>query len=403
LQIKPGIKLFYRQNKMTPTYTFHTYLKGGLTDETPSNNGFHNILASLLTKGYANIDEDTLKEDLENTSTSLSGFAGKNAYGLTMHGLTEKVEAMMAHFFGSLTESSFQEKTYERIKTLTLRSIENQKKDPIRNTFNEANKLMFGEHPYSLSMLGTQESVENLSASKIKGFHDNKLGSKELLFTYCGDLELTELLDILGPHFDKLDDRKEEKFNHKPISPQSEEQSYIELSREQTHIFIGFPTKEIKAKENLYLKMLSAHLSGQSSKLFVEVRDKQGLCYTAQPVHFMGLEGGYWGIYIACGNDKTNRAIEAIEAILNEAMASGLTLKEFKTIKKNIDGQALLNIQTNDDFANLYSIPLLQGFGIDHFHKTNLEIKNLAHEQFKRGLKKLASRPWKRVIVGQKS
>jgi len=400
LTLKPGIKLLYRQNSITPTYTLHSYIKGGLTDETLQNNGYHNLLASCITKGYDKISEDTINEDLENTSTSLSGFAGKNAYGITMHGLTNKIDEMLEHFFGSLIEPTFKQQTFSRIKTLTLRSIVNQKKDPIRTIFNEANKLMFGDHPYSYNSLGTSKTLKSLTAKKVLDFHLESLKQKELLFTYCGDLTLDELMNILSPHVDKLAARKTLKPQHKVMQPITNKLSHIKLEREQTHIFIGFPSKEIKEKENLYLKILSAHLSGQSSKLFVEVRDRQGLCYTAQPIHFMGLEGGYWGIYIACGNDKTTSAITAIEEILEETLQTGLTLKEFKTVKKNIEGQTLLNVQTNEDFASLYSIPLLQGFGVDHFHKTNLQIEKLTHEKFKTEVKKLKKRSWKTIIVG---
>ncbi len=75
---------------------------------------------------------------------------------------------------------------------------------------------------------------------------------------------------------------------------------------------IGAPAFNISQKEDLFLKMISTHLSGQSSDLFVEVRDKQGLCYSVSPVHVSALEAGCWGIYIGAGHERTDLAIEAI-------------------------------------------------------------------------------------------
>ena len=147
--------------------------------------------------------------------------------------------------------------------------------------------------------------------------------------------------------------------------------------------------------------MITTHLSGQSSELFVEVRDRQGLCYTAQPVHFMALEGGYWGIYMASGYDKVTRAIEAINGIINNIAENGISKSEFLRIKKMIEGQNLVNIQTNEDYAGLYSVPALQGFGLDYFYKSNNLIKKMTYEDFLKGIRKVFKKKWSTVVVGR--
>ena len=129
-------------------------------------------------------------------------------------------------------------------------------------------------------------------------------------------------------------------------------------------------------RENLYLKMLTAHLSGQSSELFVEVRDRKGLCYTAQPVHFLALEAGYWGIYMASGHDKVPKALDSIKNIIANIQAKGLQKNQFQRIKRMIQGQSLLAVQTNEDYANIYSTTTLHGHSLDHYHLENEAIQN---------------------------
>ena len=147
--------------------------------------------------------------------------------------------------------------------------------------------------------------------------------------------------------------------------------------------------------------MLSSHLSGQSSELFVEVRDRQGLCYTAQHVHFTALEGGYFGIYMASGHDKTPAAIKAIKDILNKIRENGLPEEDFLRIKKMIRGQNLINVQTNEDYASIYSVAVLQGEGLDYWHDKNKEIEELKYADFQKQIKSILSRKWNTVIVGR--
>ena len=147
--------------------------------------------------------------------------------------------------------------------------------------------------------------------------------------------------------------------------------------------------------------MINTFLSGQSSELFVDLRDRMGLCYAAQPIHFLALEAGYFGIYMATGHDKVTPALNAIRKIIDRIKTSGITEEEFKQTKMMIEGQNLLNIQTNEDYAAIYSVPILQGLGIDYFYNNNQEIKDLPYEKFQKTIAEIFSRSWNTVIVGR--
>ena len=147
--------------------------------------------------------------------------------------------------------------------------------------------------------------------------------------------------------------------------------------------------------------MITAHLSGQSSDLFVEVRDKQGLCYSVSPIHVSALEAGCWGIYIGSGHDKTEAAIKAIMHILDGLRDNGIKQEEFERIKTMIDGQNLLGIQTNEDYAQFYSIPVLHGLGLDFPHKNNESIRNANYKGFQSFLKKFFGQKWNIIQAGR--
>lgn len=400
ISLKKGIKLLHRHNTMTPTFSMHTYLRGGITEETKNNNGIYHLLCALMTKGFKNKKYDALQEELEEMSASLSGFSGKNAYGLTLHGQSDHFTKLSDLFFQSLLRPLMPAKFLKHEKEMALRSLENQKEDPVRVCFKELSKIFFNKHPYSQALLGTKESLKKISREKVHQLHEQNLKHKEILITYCGDLEAQEVIETILPHIDSLKPRNEKKLQFKKYTPQKPLTKHLTFNREQTHIFTGIPCGKLEDEENLYLKMLTAHLSGQSSELFVEVRDRQGLCYTAQPVHFMALEGGYWGIYMASGHDKATLAKEALKNLIEKIRKHGLSKSEFTRIKDMIEGQALINVQTNEDYANIYAIPTLQGQGLDYYHQSNKQIRSLRHSDFQKGIKKVLSKEFSHISVG---
>lgn len=401
--LKRGIKLIHRPNAMTPTFVMHAYVKGGLANENKSNCGTHYILGRSISYGYPKFPYEKLKTDLENKSAALSGFSGKNAYGLTMHGQTDHKEELFQHFFKTLLTPSFPSKLVNLEKKLVLRALENQKEDPLKACFKTFNSLIFNKHHYSLDIIGTPKSIKGVSSKTLKELHHKNVSKSELVFTFCGDLDAEEVIDLINKYIDSLKPRNFKKTKIKEPKSILGERKFIEFDREQTQIFIGTAGYSIGHKEDIFLKMITAHLSGQSSELFVEVRDRQGLCYAVQPIHHAALEGGYWGIYIGAGSDKTEAAKEAIMAIIKKLSKNGLTKDEFERTKKMMAGNNLLNIQTNDDYANIYSVPVLHSLDIDYTHLVNEKIKKVKHTEFNRFIKKFFASEWNIIEVGPKA
>lgn len=401
IELKKGIKLLYRKNPMAPTFVLHSYMKGGLSEESSSNNGIYHLLCALLTKGHKKLKYEKLQSILEERSASFSGFSGKNAYGLTMHGQSENFGELSEIFLQSFISPALPAKFLKHEKEMTLRSLENIKEDPIRNCFQTASSYFFNKHPYSRPVLGSEKNVRSISRKAIEELHLKNLKNKEILLTYCGDLELEEVIDTLRPHLDTLKTRNSKKTKFHKYTPKQTDHTHLSFDREQTHIFIGIPCGPLTHKDNLYLKMLTSHLSGQSSELFVDVRDKKGLCYSAQPVHMMALEGGYWGIYMGSGHDKVEPAKAAIFDIIEKIKKNGLSKSEFNRIKDMIEGQSLINVQTNEDYASIYSVPALHGQGLDFYHQSNKNVRELKHEEFQKEIKKILGRKWSTITVGR--
>lgn len=399
-ELRPGIKLIYRQNKLTPTFVLHSYLKSGQTKENAKTAGIHHLMSRLLTYGYKTMGYDKLKNELESLSSSLNGFSGKNAYGLTLHGQTKDFEKLSNHFFGTLLNPELPKKFFDHEKKIILRALDNQKEDPLKQAFKKLYKLVFNQHPYSLDLAGNPDTLKTFTPNSLKRLHISNLQKTQIVFTYCGDLDYSEVTHQILKHIDSLKPRVNKVIKNKKPQGILGKHEKLNFKREQTQIVIGIPAYAIGKKEDIYLKMITAHLSGQSSDLFVEVRDRQGLCYSVSPIHVSALEGGCWGIYIGSGHDKTEAAINAIIHILNNLRDHGIKKSEFERIKVMIDGQNLLGIQTNEDYAQFYSIPVLHGLGLDFSHKNNDHIRSANYDDFQKFLKSFFSRRWNIIQAG---
>jgi zinc protease len=383
-------KLIYRHNPMTPTFVLQAYIQGGLSAETNKNNGAFNLISSLLPTGYDKINRQQLKKSLEEKSASLHGFSGKNAYGLMMHGQTKDYSELSEMFFSSLLRPSFANKELAHEKEIVKRSIQAFNDEPSRILFQKISKTFFMDHPYARTPLGTLAGQKVLTRKFLKNLHDQQVSSGSIVFTMCGDIPVEKVLATI----ESLDLPKAraksiktmpKKFKPKLVA----EHKHTHMDREQTHLFYGIPTEGISNKYHLSLKVLTSFLSGQSSELFTDVRDKKGLCYVAQPIHFNALEAGYWGIYMASTPSKVELAVKSLDGIISKLTKKGMSKSTFNKVKVMMRGQNQINIQTNEDYAGVYSVPVLQGLGLDYFHRGNEQIDALTLEQFNKDLRSL--------------
>ncbi|MBF0359822.1 MAG: insulinase family protein [Oligoflexia bacterium] len=413
-ELFPGIKLIYRQNTITPTFAIHAYIKGGLVCENEENNGIHNIISNVITRGYTGVSYNKLQTELEGFSSSLNGICGKNTYGLTMHGLSKFSNKLFGHFFESLLNPTFATKEIKHEREMIYRLLKNQQKDPIKQCFKLVSKLIFKNHPYSLDIEGSKKNLARFCTEELINTHKMRLNSSEILVAYCGSMTFEKFYNYAIDPLSRLykqrisNNLKFLKSETSKIKQKLEmdhfygQKEFLEFAREQSQIFVGLPTFDMKNKNEIYLKILTTLLSGQSSTLFTKMRDQLGLCYTVSPVHFSALNGGYFGIYMASGYDKSMKALDELKKFIENIKNGGIKEREFNTIKSMIEGQTKLSLQYNDDYASTYSIPELHGIGIDHIYKVNELIKKATYKNFHQFISQFLSQPLNVVVVGKK-
>ncbi len=204
LEIKKGVHFVYRKNKMSPTFVMQAYMKGGLAHENEANNGVYHFASKLMTYGYGNLSFEKLKSDLEKKSAYLHGFSGKNAYGLSMHGLSEHFDHLIKQFSGSLLRPNFPNDYLKIEKELVKRQLLIQKEDPVKIAFTNLNQTVFNGHPYSMDLIGNEKSLKKIKRKTIADLHKERLEKSPLVITYCGDDELENILEKLKPMFKDL-------------------------------------------------------------------------------------------------------------------------------------------------------------------------------------------------------
>lgn len=234
-----------------------------------------------------------------------------------------------------LINGKFDEDYVSQEKENLKKVIESRKDNKDTYATNRLLEEMFKEEPYGLYKFGNIEEIDNITSEKLYEKYKELIKNAEKHLYIVGDVEK---LNIQEYHIDEEEIKITKEF---PIKEQVEEKIVKEqMDITQGKLVIGLNTpnenREIIALYNTILG------KGANSKLFLNVREKEGLAYSAGSTYLKRNNA----IIISTGIEvsKYNKAVEVIKKQLKDMQEGNITEKEIKDAKQFINaGLNLIN------------------------------------------------------------
>jgi predicted Zn-dependent peptidase len=241
--------------------------------------GISHLIEHSVFRGTYNRNMEEIKRPIEEFGGSLNAFTGKNitAYYAKVPLIASKVALEI--ITDILFNAKFDEIEIEKEKKIVLDEIAMYEDEPVENTFEQLNKILFSNE-FAFPVLGTKESVSNLNNKKLKEYYNEKYNPQNIVIMLVGpEKELNSLLDdinILIPNkLGKKCEFKSPEFNEKIDK--------IEKKKDDlSQIYVAYSFKApSKMSDDFYsAAILKTFLgSGMSSLLFTKIREELGLAY----------------------------------------------------------------------------------------------------------------------------
>jgi zinc protease len=317
-RLENGITLLVREDETVPTVGIRAVFPGGLRDETQLTNGAFSYISELLPKGTRGMPAKELAESVAGMAGKLTGFSGKNTFGVKADFLARFFPDGLALVRDVIREPAFAPQEAEKIRPELLAQLKQQEDSLTSLAFQEFYSQLFGGHPYGLNNIGSENAIKSFTAAALKDIYFQHARPENLVLAISGDVKAEETKDLVTRLFGDWQRTKsspEQKIEEDILPPAVlTKEKILEISRdkEQVHLVIGFLGTTLKDSDRFGLEVLDTILSGQSGRLFTELRDKQSLAYSLSSFSFFGLDTGAFGIYIGTSPDKKEQAINSV-------------------------------------------------------------------------------------------
>jgi predicted Zn-dependent peptidase len=206
-------------------------------------------------------------------------------------------------------------------------------------------ELLWPDQPLGWDVAGTDESVSGLTRDMVLDYLKRQYVPSNMVVSVAGNIEEDEVLSLLAPTLGSLPSGSSQPW-FAAQDGQKEPRCAIAYKRtEQTHISIGLHALPLHHPDRYALDLLSV-LFGESmsSRLFVELRENQGLCYDVHSYVTHFLDAGSFGVYAAVDPANGRQAVEALMGELRR-LADGVPAEELHKARELAKGRMLLRLE----------------------------------------------------------
>ncbi len=224
-----------------------------------------------------------------------------------------------------------------------IRMYEDTPDEYIHDLFMEK---MFIDHPLSHSILGTEENITSASRTQLVDFYRGQYTGENTILVISGRFDPDRARDMIKKYFASLSTAKNPVFP--PVNAPSRVDSFhTERDLEQVHFCLGTDGIRRDEEDRWALYALSTILGGSmSSRLFQNIREKEGICYSIYSFHSSYSDTGIFGIYCASSPDRFSRAVELVVKECRDLIKEGVTDEELDDARTFMKGNLALSLES---------------------------------------------------------
>ncbi len=312
----------------------------GSRDESEGEEGLTHFIEHCLFKGTKKRKAFHVLSRLEDVGGELNAYTTKEDTYIYASFIKDYYERTIELFHDILFCSSYPEKELLKEKDVIIDEINSYKDSPSEQIFDDFEELIFNGDPLGRNILGTEESLENLSRKDIQSFVDRFFQPENMVFSSVGDIDPAKLFKLVEKYFEhipskgKVNTRKKVKI----YTPQNRVE---QLSQFQTHCMIGTRAYGVKDEKRKTLVLLNNLLGGPglSSRLNMGIREKYGFAYSLESNYHYYSDTGLFSIYFGTDEKYLNRVGKLVEKELSKLIEQPLGVRQLDKAKRQIIGQ----------------------------------------------------------------
>ena len=328
----------------------------GSGNETEENNGISHCVEHMLFKGTKRRSAFQISEDIDKIGAQINAFTSKLATCYYTTGLAEHLEECADVLSDILFDHTLDEGELDKERKVIDEEISMSEDDGADLCLDNLSGAYFGAHPLGRTILGPRSNVARFTSEDLREYIAQNYASDSTVVTIVGNVEFERAKAVAEKYFTGRMKRAGRKWQDVPAAPHMGYSYTHKPELEQSHVGIAFPSLPYKHEKDATLAVVNAILGGNmSSRLFQEVREKQGLAYSVFSSPSAYINNGYMCIYAGVKPSNVQKAVRTIADLLLGLKANPITKGELEKGKQQIKTAYALSGESTSGSGTLFA------------------------------------------------
>jgi predicted Zn-dependent peptidase len=349
-----GVRVITERMTRVRSVTVGVWIGSGSREEQPHETGLSHFIEHMVFKGTKNRTAEDIARSVDSIGGGLDAFTSKELVSYQVKILDEHLPEAFDVVADLVRNPLFAKQDIEKEKGVILEELKMEVDNPEYLIHEIFSSNFWKGHGLGRSILGTKQTIRSFNRDTVEQYYRHFYAPSNILITAAGSLKHKQLLKLVEDRFSDLK-RGRVRSPEPPPKPQAPLIFRNKNSLEQVHVYVGVPSIAVPSESRFACYILNTILGGgMSSRLFQNIREKQGLAYTVYSELAMYRDAGCMLIYAGTSLRTARKVIEAIVHELKQMTDHLVSAEELRRAKDHLKGSYVLGLEsTSSRMANL--------------------------------------------------
>lgn len=353
-----GLRLVVKKMDGLLSVTAGIIVGTGASVETPQEDGISHFIEHMQFKGTKTRNAFQISDAFDRIGAQVNAFTGKDVTCYYSKATSDHIADAFAVLADLFLNATYPDDETEREKGVICEEIAMNEDTPDELCFDVLAEAMYGKQNYGRNILGTAENVKGFTRQAVEKYKSERYCPENIVISFAGGIDFVTADALVESYFGTM---PKGCFTQREINVTQSNCSLLRKKPiEQLHIAVGYPTVCREHKLSDALQTMSGVLGGSmSSRLFQEVREKQGLAYSVYSYSSTFTECGSLVVYAGVNPSNAQKAYDAIGRVVEDAYKNGISTEEFLRGREQMKSSMLFSQESTSAQMILYGKHML--------------------------------------------
>src|SRR5512146_1077977 len=323
------------------------WVRTGSRDEAPEINGISHFLEHMVFKGTKTRSAEDIARQVDSIGGNLDAFTAKECVCFNIKVLDEHLAPAMDVLSDLVLAPTFAEEDITKEKGVIIEEIKMDEDSPDYLVHEIFTQNFWKDHPLGKPILGTKETVKKFDHTVLQEAYAKRFTPGNLIVSAAGNVDHDHFVSLIARNFEHLLPGTDG-FHNGPPKSHSRIMMRNKKSLEQVQICLGVPSYPISHERRYSAYVLNTLLGGgMSSRLFQNIREKQGLVYSIFSELNPFRDTGMLSVYAGTSRESAPKVVQSIVSEFRQLKETAVPDEELKRAKDQLKGSLMLSLESS--------------------------------------------------------